>query len=284
MLALADLLWPDEDSVEELFQLVAYPLKDKFAPKFGGKKFIFSDHNRDGESHRSPWSNTYRPPIRNNVQHGFAPSHNLRQLEIQANEVFDCYRELYYGKGAISSVYLWDKFDEASGFDISCGFSGFFLVNKTIVDEVNSMKGGFWNSIHVVDVGGVADGRAIYKLTTTVLFSMDLAGNGKNENINFGGSLSRQVEKCCAVSCENVNMTSSHIVTIGKMIEDVEIDIRSSIDALYFQKSKEVLDNIWISSDGYGKLQVMATLMTQNKNNAIITLNEAVLAHGSKKR
>ncbi len=35
------------------------------------------------------------------------PSDRLRKLEIDANNAFDQYREMYF-EGGVSSVYLWD--------------------------------------------------------------------------------------------------------------------------------------------------------------------------------
>ena len=52
---------------------------------------------------RSPWSNTYEPPL----DDGAMPSERLRKLEIDANSAFDQYREMYF-EGGVSSVYLWD--------------------------------------------------------------------------------------------------------------------------------------------------------------------------------
>lgn len=66
---------------------------------------------------RSPWSNKYYPPL----EDGFLPSEKLRQLEVEANELFDAYRELYF-EGGVSSVYLWD---------LDNGFAGCFLVKKS---------------------------------------------------------------------------------------------------------------------------------------------------------
>ena len=66
---------------------------------------------------RSPWSNAYFPPI----DDGFLPSEKLRALEVEANTLFDAYRELYY-EGGVSSAYLWDL-DNG-------GFAGCFLVKK----------------------------------------------------------------------------------------------------------------------------------------------------------
>ena len=68
-------------------------------------------------SHRSPWSNTYEPAI----EDGFLPSEKLRNMEIEFNELFDAYREMYF-EGGTSSVYLWDQ-DQ--------GFAGCFLIKKS---------------------------------------------------------------------------------------------------------------------------------------------------------
>ena len=72
--------------------------------------------NRSTDS--SPWTNEYNPAIEDGD--GFVPSDQLRELEIQTNEVFDAYRELYF-EGGVSSVYLWD---------LAEGFAGCFLIKK----------------------------------------------------------------------------------------------------------------------------------------------------------
>ena len=48
------------------------------------------------------------------------PSERLRRLEVQANEAFDTYREMYF-EGGISSVYLWD---------LEKGFAAVILIKK----------------------------------------------------------------------------------------------------------------------------------------------------------
>lgn len=65
----------------------------------------------------SPWSNKYIPAL----EDGFLPSEKLRALEVEFNELFDAYRELYY-EGGTSSVYLWD---------LEQGFAGCFLIKKS---------------------------------------------------------------------------------------------------------------------------------------------------------
>ena len=52
---------------------------------------------------RSPWSNKYDPPL----DDGTVPSGRLRKLEVDANQAFDTYREMYFESG-ICSVYVWD--------------------------------------------------------------------------------------------------------------------------------------------------------------------------------
>lgn len=71
---------------------------------------------------RSPWSNEYDPPI----DDGAVPSVKMRKLEIQANEAFDTYREMYY-EGGVSSVYLWDPEDPSGGSN----FAGVVVLKKS---------------------------------------------------------------------------------------------------------------------------------------------------------
>ena len=86
--------------------------------------------------HRSPWSNTYDPPL----DDGTMPSERLRRLEVEANGAFDQYREMYF-EGGVSSVYLWD---------LDHGFAGVILIKKA-GDGSKKIK-GCWDSIHVVEV------------------------------------------------------------------------------------------------------------------------------------
>lgn len=78
----------DDDVVDELYQRVDVPLKVAEDTNTKEKcKFLLSEHNRDGDSYRSPWSDTYFPPFEEGD--GFHPSERLRPLELHANEVFN---------------------------------------------------------------------------------------------------------------------------------------------------------------------------------------------------
>ena len=89
---------------------------------------------------------------------GNLPSDRLRQLEIEANQAFEQYREMYF-EGGVSSVYFWD---------LENGFAGVILIKK-VGDGSKKIK-GCWDSIHVVEVQEKQSGRsAHYKLTSTVM-------------------------------------------------------------------------------------------------------------------
>ena len=87
-----------------------------------GRDYLQHEYNRDGDSYRSPWNNTYCPAIDST----FFPSADLRRLEQKAFEIFLSYVKLYYGE-ATSSVFLMDPQPGAPA-----GFSGCYLVKKLI--------------------------------------------------------------------------------------------------------------------------------------------------------
>ena len=68
----------------------------------------------------------------------------LRQLEIEMNQAFDQYRELYYD-GGVCSVYLWE-----TGKDNTSSFAGSILFKKA-GDGSQKIK-GCWDSIHIFEV------------------------------------------------------------------------------------------------------------------------------------
>ena len=163
---------------EDLLTSVDQPLKIA-KDKETGKDYLLCDYNRDGDSYRSPWSNTYDPPL----EDGSMPSERLRRLEIEANHAFDQYREMYY-EGGVSSAYLWD---------LDHGFAGVILIKKA--GDGNKKIKGCWDSIHVVEVQEKSSGRnAHYKLTSTAMLWLQTTKQASG-TMNLGGSLTRQVNK-----------------------------------------------------------------------------------------
>ena len=211
------------DLMDDLLATVDQPLKiahDNTAKR----DYLLCDYNRDGDSYRSPWSNKYDPPLSD----GAVPPQKLRALEMQLNDVFDIYREMYY-EGGVSSVYCWE---------VDGGFAACILIKKT---QDQSKKGqpmkGAWDSIHVMEVSD--SGRsAHYKLTSTVMLSL-ITENQATGKVNLAGSLTRQEERDAPL-----NETNTHIVNMGKMIEDMEFRLRQTIEQIYFSKTKEVFSNL----------------------------------------
>jgi len=220
---LSDLIDLVPDLCEDLLSSVDQPLKIA-RDKQVGKDYLLCDYNRDGDSYRSPWSNSYEPPL----DDGAMPSERLRKLEIDANSAFDQYREMYF-EGGVSSVYLWD---------LDHGFAGVVLIKKAGDGGSKKIK-GCWDSIHVVEVQEKSSGRsAHYKLTSTSMLWLQTnkAGSG---TMNLGGSLTRQVEQDSAVSD-----SSPHIANIGRLVEDMENKIRNTLNEIYFGKTRDIVNGL----------------------------------------
>lgn len=210
---------------EHLLSAVDQPLKIAFDAA-AKKDYLLCDYNRDGDSYRSPWTNNYDPPLGD----GAVPSAALRQIEIQANECFDIYRDLYF-EGGVSSVYTWDLDD---------GFAAVVLVKKT---QDHSKRGqpmkGTWDSIHVVEV---QEGKkaAHYKLTSTVMLSISTE-TAETGNVSLAGSLTRQAEN-------DVNLDprdpSPHVTNIGRMVEKMENKLRSALEVIYFGRTRDIANEL----------------------------------------
>jgi len=205
---------------DELWNRVDLPLKVDQCPETG-RDFIVCDYNRDEDSYRSPWSNQYKPPL----EDGMAPSGELRQLEEEANMIFDIYRRQYFETG-VSSVYMW-SLEEPN-------FAAAFLITKDVTAEPMV---GQWNSIHVIEATRVNETKFSYKLISTALvdINIDTAELGK---INLSGSISEQREKAGPVTQGDENQ--SHISNMGPMIEERELALRNAIEGMYFGKTNTV--------------------------------------------
>jgi len=205
---------------EELLESVDVPLAVKKCRK-SGREFLCCDYNRDGDSWRSPWSNEFEPPL----DDGVVPSERVRRMEVAANEGFDVYRELYY-EGGISSVYFWD---------IDDGFAGCVLLKKSV--SPSSKSNGTWDSIHVFEAQDRSR-TSHYKLTSTVILNL---GNSTDNlgNMDLSGNMVRQVEMDMPVEGDE-----SHVVNIGKMVEDMELKMRNLLQEVYFGKAKDVVGDL----------------------------------------
>jgi capping protein beta len=259
--------------MDDLLNHVDQPLKVQRDTK-AGRDFVLCDYNRDGDSHRSPWSNAYYPP----QDDGFLPSAALRKMETEANDIFDTYRKLYF-EGGTSSVYFFntDEKDNKS-------FGACFLIHKDVDPKEVAQSGagaaatanakdkgldaGWWDSIHVFEVSETnKKGHFEYKLTTTVMVSMSVKNSHVGE-VDLSGNMTQQDTKVFPVTD-----LAPHIGNLGRMLEDMELKIRNSIEGIYIQKTREVVNGM--RSAGAQKEKEWGAITA--------SLNAAVLKHGDKR-
>lgn len=229
--SLAGLLELAPDLTDELLTHVDQPLK-VCKDTLEGKPFVLCDYNRDGDSYRSPWSNTYFPPM----EDGFKPNKKLRELEVIANQLFDVYRKLYFS-GGYSSAYFFET-DEKD----DQGFGACYLIHKE-VEQARSLKKGIWDSIHVFEVvSGSKKNEFTYKLTTTVMISLILQDK-KIGTSDLSGLRTQQHENTCILKGNTPNH-ADHITNMGQMLEDCETRIRNEIEKIYIQKTRTVISGM----------------------------------------
>lgn len=224
---LHNLIQLDPSLAEDLLSSVDTPLTIKRDPKASQREYLCCDYNRDIDSHRSPWSNEYFPELSaEDVAESPFPPPKLRQLETLANDSFDIYRDLYY-EGGVSSAYLWEL-DEDNEDD----FAGVVLFKN------GNQSTSSWDSIHVLEA--VRNGSEFtYRLTTTIILHLD-----KSKQMTLSGNLTRQTEKTAAVpaaqSASQEQLNVAHITNLGTMIEDIESQMRSMLEAVYFEKTRDI--------------------------------------------
>mmetsp|Transcript_42929 Transcript_42929/g.71371 ORF Transcript_42929/g.71371 Transcript_42929/m.71371 type:complete len:278 (-) Transcript_42929:289-1122(-) len=225
------------DLTDDLLNTIDQPLQ--VAKDVKGNTYLLCDYNRDGDSYRSPWTNIYDPPL----DDGVLPSEKLRAMESLANDIFNAYREMYYEGGA-SSVYFWDLHDE--------NFAACVLFKKD-ADQVKKLNVGNWDAIHVVEVRpNTPMKKASYKLTTTIMLrlSTDHSVQRNRGTLNLSGSLTRQIE----ASLDAVD-NSAHVANMGKLIEDMENRMRDTLQAIYFGKTKTVVNGLYRASGSVSQQQ-----------------------------
>ena len=154
-----------------------------------------------------------------------------------------------YFEGGVSSVYLWD---------LDHGFAGVILIKKA-GDGSKKIK-GCWDSIHVIEVQEKSSGKsAHYKLTSTAMLWLQTTKE-RSGIMNLGGSLMRQLERDCPVT-----EGSPHIVNIGKMVEELENQIRNTLNEIYFGKTKDIVHSLR-SLDSLENAANQKAMMSEIKN------------------
>jgi len=216
------------DLTDDLLNTVDQPLQ--LAKDSKGNAYLLCDYNRDGDSYRSPWTNQYDPPL----EDGVLPSTTLRNMEVLANDIFDGYREMYYEGGAVS-VYFWDLDEPA--------FAACVLFKKDVETKIKGLNAGNWDAIHVVEVKPSGGGKADYKLTSTVMLRVAVDHHIKSTGtgtLNLAGSLTRQRETSLPAADHQ-----AHVANMGRMVEEMENQMRDALQTIYFGKTKTVVNGLY---------------------------------------
>lgn len=219
----------DAETIEALRQRLQLPFTVEDEGEEGEKPFLRCPYNKMREGvYRSPWTNRGWPG-KIEVQLS-EKDEEIRRLEECANEVWEAYTHLYYGLQAVGSVYL-QKVDKGV-------FHGLFGIRK-------DCNVGSWNSAHLVHVEqpNQDNSECTYHVQSTVVIALDTGASEVEANkVKISASVARNTTQTLKVS--KIFMDSNHLENIGTIIEDVEIDIRSSFERVHIPRTQEMVDTI----------------------------------------
>ncbi|MCQ2818060.1 MAG: F-actin-capping protein subunit beta [archaeon] len=204
--------------------------------------FIKCEQNREGDSYRSPFSNKFFPP----TSDGRPPSGDLRKLEERLNEMFKVYVKNYYSPMTLCSCYCWDL-----GSSIKDGY-GVAVVIKTSINHSSSLNNGKWDSSNVMTVKFTEEGGKIkgqFSLVTSVNIGVGFRSKVSGD-LSLSGAIARSSQKTKQIKKYDDLVAQTEI--IGEMIEDMESNLRATINEVYIQKSKAIIDTAR-ANPTYGK-------------------------------
>ena len=234
---LFDAITLNRDTAEELLQTVDVPLK--IGTDSEGNQFVLCDYNRDADSYRSPFTNTYIPSLPD----GALPTERLRKMEEMANRGFQSYLRQYFDYGVLS-VYCWEVDDESFGVgvfvrkDIDQGKHGTDVIDGSIscsdVCEVRrSEVGDTWEYSLVSS--------ALVNITWKCKVGGPLQLNGDVNDQKFVTA--------------RADSDMDHLVTIGKMIEGNADRFVEKIRGIAVSKMKEILSYMKMDENSYAAQQ-----------------------------
>jgi len=154
--------------------------------------FLCCEFNRDGDSYRSPLSNTYFPTPDDENEMKKIPE-ALRNLEIKLNKVFQNYIKAYYSSEAICSVYL-DTTDE----NMDNGYLVNVRIKNPIKDKTKDLDTGCWDSNNIIEVKYIPDNQNVrveYKISSSVYLTLNV-NNGDTGKLNASGYSIKTVNFC----------------------------------------------------------------------------------------
>ncbi|MCQ2816238.1 MAG: F-actin-capping protein subunit beta [archaeon] len=197
--------------------------------------FINSSYNKDGDSYRSPWSNTYFP----NSDNAKLLPKDLRQLEIKMNNLVKDHTKLYYNQSAVSSVYV-----ELVGETLSSGFICAILIKNTL-NNLEKLKSASLDSICIVKVSfvsGAADKgklKAQYNANCKMIYNLVFDGFS---NCSFKGDISTESVESITIK-EHLD-NQSHCENIGNIFEEKENIMRRELSEICFKNFPNKMGDI----------------------------------------
>ena len=144
------------------------------------------------------------------------------------NEVWDSYKNLYYGSESIGSIYLV----EDTNTDSKGAFSGVFCIHK-------DTDAGVWSGIHHFKVSDPSETTCNYRVESAVVMIVK-PKSGEDTQMKVSASMSKEpVER--EMKVQKAYLQSNHIENLGTMIEEIEMDLRSSFETVCLPKTQEVI-------------------------------------------
>ena len=138
--------------------------------------------------------------------------------------------------------------------------------------KIKGLNAGNWDAIHVIEVKPGQSGKADYKLTSTVMLRVAVDHNVKGAGtggLNLSGSLTRQRESTLtaadpsvrradrrppaaharrllpSLTLSHASPAQAHVANMGRMVEEMENQMRDALQTIYFGKTKTVVNGLY---------------------------------------
>jgi hypothetical protein len=179
----------------------------------------------------------------------------IRALEATFNEVWNSYKNMYYGHEAVGSVFLKDTEDGT--------LDGIFGIQK-------KSPSGTWDSISFVKVDVPGEKECQYSVKTAVLLVLKSTADGDpNTNVEISLMVSKDVTKTCKIT-PDLPIHVYHMEHVGELIEANEIDLRSNLEKVLIPKNLEILERIQKKEDQHNRRPPVNPLMGMVMNSDML--------------
>lgn len=279
----------------------------------GERPFLQTEFNQvdnNGNAYQSPWTDRcYRPAgegaaaaaagsggttnnknsKKNNGGNRGDASDRARQIRGMAeaaNEVWDAYRQLYYGHDAVGSVFVREGQGSGPAGKKASSSSGggalecLFGIHKETVAAAGAATSSAgcgparWDCLHRVTVmepdwtAGTCD----YRVESAVWCSLQPPAVGDGApRVDLAALLTKETARTCglgppsspspapkaAANNSGVIPTPAHLENIGTMLEAVEMDFRTRLERVHMPKAVEVMQGAYRAAGRSGTVHLM---------------------------